>query len=281
MLDPRPRATGRAPLEDTVLEVATVLRALKTGVEELKAHYLSLPAPPQEPITDRSTGSRPSVNRSTGLLANSIGGGVPGRFPRWRIFESKSGQKCEIKYVRRIPKDMDKAVFLAKMIGDGDIEKDVVVKFTYSYSPEVHSLLARKEHAPRLHYAEFQDSLEDSDGPGMWVVVMELVENATHLSGSPSEGQKSKLKTVLRILAEEQVVHGDLRLPNILVRGEDLFVIDFDWSGKVGEVKYPLHINLEGQKHWHSGVLPGRLIEHAHDRHRVDVMIKGEKFEQE
>jgi len=35
------------------------------------------------------------------------------------------------------------------------------------------------------------------------------------------------------------LVHGDLREPNILCVGEKVMLIDFDWGGRVGEAYYP------------------------------------------
>lgn len=275
MLDPRSRASGRAPLEDSVLEVATVLRALGEGVEELKAHYLSLPSPPKLPTTDRSTANRLSATRSTGPSPRPNTDVVAGQFPRWRSFKSQEGKECKIEYIRRLPQDLDKGVFLAKMTSDGSDEKNVVVKFSHSYSPTTHETLADAQLAPQLYYAKFEDSKLGSDGPGMWVVVMEYLENVADLPKIPNKGQAVNLKKLLEVLRKAESVHGDLRRPNILTRGDELFIVDFDWAGKDGVAKYPFHINLNEDKNWHVDVGSGRPIKMDHDDHRVQMMLAG------
>ena len=45
-------------------------------------------------------------------------------------------------------------------------------------------------------------------------------------------------------LYKEGRVHGDMRPPNILFgHGDTVHLIDFDWSGPAGEVKFPQHPN--------------------------------------
>ena len=38
-------------------------------------------------------------------------------------------------------------------------------------------------------------------------------------------------------------VHGDLRVQNILVVDDSISILDFDWAGKEGEVRYPQELN--------------------------------------
>jgi len=42
------------------------------------------------------------------------------------------------------------------------------------------------------------------------------------------------------------LVHGDLRDANIICKEDSVMLVDFDWSGKVGEASYPtLELNPE------------------------------------
>ena len=53
---------------------------------------------------------------------------------------------------------------------------------------------------------------------------------------------------------QEGFVHGDLRPANIIYKGDQVFLIGFDWAGKAGEASYPIdldHLNpdlLKGRK---------------------------------
>lgn len=50
------------------------------------------------------------------------------------------------------------------------------------------------------------------------------------------------------------LVHGDLRFMNILcdVKG-NVMIVDFDWAGREGEVKYPHNVNTS-QIDYHRGL---------------------------
>ena len=43
----------------------------------------------------------------------------------------------------------------------------------------------------------------------------------------------------------QQHVHGDLRFPNVLVKDKQVYIIDFEWAGKVGKACFPGIINRE------------------------------------
>jgi len=47
------------------------------------------------------------------------------------------------------------------------------------------------------------------------------------------------LQKLVEAFHNNNLVHGDLREPNILCNEEKLVLLDFDWGGKVGEVYYP------------------------------------------
>ena len=91
---------------------------------------------------------------------------------------------------------------------------------------------------------------------------------------------RAALDHILGVLAAGDWVHGDLRPPNMLVKvdadgapevGErgmyQLRVVDFDWAGKRGEVRYPLYRN-DGES-WPAP--RGALIEPRHDVETVDA----------
>ena len=72
-------------------------------------------------------------------------------------------------------------------------------------------------------------------------------------------------------------VHGDIRRPNILYgttfyndndRSKQFWLIDFDWAGKDGEVRYPVQLN--NKINWHCEVKVGSVIKCAHDLFMLD-----------
>ncbi|KZT06283.1 uncharacterized protein LAESUDRAFT_628715, partial [Laetiporus sulphureus 93-53] len=122
----------------------------------------------------------------------------------------------------------------------------VVVKLVNdSYGEEVHQLLARHNLAPALYgYAR-------PEGAPAAYVMEYLDENWRSLfdllrrdSSRPfHQAIYASLQRALDLLKEENLVHGDLRSNNIMVRITDgepqIKIIDYDWAGKAGQVRYP------------------------------------------
>jgi RIO-like serine/threonine protein kinase len=77
-------------------------------------------------------------------------------------------------------------------------------------------------------------------------------------------------------LHEAGYVHGDLRDINIMARGKgelEFMLIDFDWAGKVGEVKYPMYVNRKDV--WRpDDAYDGQLITVEHDMQMLDAMFR-------
>jgi tRNA A-37 threonylcarbamoyl transferase component Bud32 len=49
-------------------------------------------------------------------------------------------------------------------------------------------------------------------------------------------------------------VHGDIRTSNILVYKNSPMLIDFDWAGNKGVVRYPINMNIDA-KQWEECML--------------------------
>ena len=64
---------------------------------------------------------------------------------------------------------------------------------------------------------------------------------------SPEEKEKlgEGLRSKLIDLHQMNFVHRDVRYVNVLVRKDSLRwrLVDFDWSGQIGEVRYPMNVN--------------------------------------
>jgi hypothetical protein len=108
----------------------------------------------------------------------------------------------------------------------------ILVKFTRSYSIELHSLCADKGNAPSI--LAFQQL------PGGWyAVAMENLDNAVPINKCHVDTAGPKIRDLVLFFHDKGFVHGDLRAPNIICKETNVYLIDFDWGGKVDEVSYP------------------------------------------
>jgi len=115
----------------------------------------------------------------------------------------------------------------------------VVVKFTRSYFPSLHSFCADQGRAPKL--------LGYGTVPGEWqVVVMEYIEGVAKDSPQPTTKHRAKWSNDLKMLVTDfhnkGWVHGDLRVANFIIPAghpENIMLVDFDWGGESGRVYYP------------------------------------------
>ena len=126
-------------------------------------------------------------------------------------------------------------IFLAEHTEPKANAKPIVVKFTRTYSEVVHKLLASKGFAPELF------AVEDLAG-GWKMVVMEYLSGWVMLGKKPHQERlkyREKLKEALRVIHDRDLVHGDVRCPNILVSEDDIKFIDFDHCGTEGVMRYP------------------------------------------
>ena len=138
----------------------------------------------------------------------------------------------------------------------------MVIKFVKRYSQECHSRCFELGIAPEL--LAFQPL------PGGWhVVIMEFLQSyetlfVLHRDRKVTDKMIGAVEKAVGKLHEEDFVHGDLRLPNIMVGPEDsVKFVDFDWSGRLGEALYPPLMNPVIV--WHPGAKLGEEIVPEHD----------------
>ena len=55
---------------------------------------------------------------------------------------------------------------------------------------------------------------------------------------------KKDLKEAIDEMHAADYVHGDLRPQNVLVVNNTIRVLDFDWAGQTGVVRYPKELNI-------------------------------------
>ncbi len=112
-------------------------------------------------------------------------------------------------------------------------EGTILVKFTKKYGMDLHLFCASMGFAPKL--------LAFERLPGGWFgVAMEYLKDATHVIDH-DEGEKwlEEMRNITKSFHTEGFVHGDLRLPNFIIKEEKLYLVDFDWGGKEGETTFP------------------------------------------
>lgn len=115
------------------------------------------------------------------------------------------------------------------------------------------------------------------------MVVMDMVDidiyrpysdRTTH-TGFPNAPRLYQKVTEVVKHHRQGLVHGDLRDTNLLVRidGELRFMlVDFDWAGKEGEVRYPINDNRNDIKR-PDGARDGLPIQKDHDLEILDRMF--------
>lgn len=177
------------------------------------------------------------------------------------------------------------ALFLAKYNGER-----VVVKFSEKYNSSAHRKVAEKGFAPRLHaHTRLRG--------GITMVIMDYIGGLdAHRQFGNKELPSSVIQQVesaLAILHSSNLVHGDIRRPNILVTRKmehdptspgskaamdvDMpwlaYLIDFDCVGEANKDRYSPLLNTTIP--WPKGVRPGSLMQKKHDEVMLQTTIRG------
>lgn len=177
---------------------------------------------------------------------------------------TKTSSTCYFTYCHQL--DSTRLLFSAKT-ADG---KTLCIKFVRFYSKEVHQLCASGGFAPALHGFEHL--------PGEWyMIVMEMITDDYCCLGELSTPypHHDAIATGLQSLHQERYVHGDIQKSNIMVKRDcspGFRLVDFDWSGIIGEVRYPVHVTRRDGLWRPDGAEYGQLILAEHDIHSLHAM---------
>ncbi|KAI6014933.1 hypothetical protein EDC04DRAFT_2608919 [Pisolithus marmoratus] len=204
---------------DNLLVLARHMAAFRKAAQTLKRYYEDL--------------------RPTQLLPNMPS---PQLFPYPTTYTSTvDGTNRQILYQQQLE---HKLVFFGTESTEGSAVVDrICVKFVRRYSPGAHEHCASAGCAPALR--GFKKI------PGGWfMVVMDDLSNdyETLANMSVPVPTKSLIRAKLAGFHKAGFVHGDIRDTNIMVSKSDntqFRIIDFDWAGIAGEVKYPAFLNPE------------------------------------
>jgi len=208
----------------------------------------------------------------------------PRFYPQPNEFKCRQANKViKFRYLRAIDEDdAQNLTFLVETTSE-DPQRNLIVKFSDRYGFEAHEYLAARGYAPKLYYCgllhgntDVNDSAEArgsirADAGGLYtgplrMVVMEYLDGKNALELPVEEWPRSArdgIKAVIECLHGGGFVFGDLRRPNIVFVDEEVKLIDFDWSGKEGEVFYPT--GLSSIVNWAKGVKSFHKIEKQHD----------------
>ena len=144
----------------------------------------------------------------------------------------------------------------------------VCIKFARQYSKDAHEASASLGHTPALRGFE--------KIPGGWLmIVMDKLPNqyAALFGSTPSSALIKDIRNHLGLLHQRGYVHGDVRNINIMVPRFDrtkFMLVDFEWAGKGGEVRYPMNVN-RGPDLWRpDDAVDGTLILPEHDIKMLD-----------
>ncbi|KAI9463181.1 hypothetical protein HD554DRAFT_2195728 [Boletus coccyginus] len=166
-------------------------------------------------------------------------------FPYRTEFKSlDDGSTKSICYTKQFEEDGKKRwrIFFGTLQEDRGVQ--ICVKFTRRYSKDAHLHCAKSGHAPTLRGFEKL--------PGGWyMVVMDRLVGYDLLADLSETDRLPRsvfdaIREHLDTLHARQLVHGDIRDTNLLVKHDDrtkFMIIDFDWAGQVGIVQYPPYVN--------------------------------------
>ncbi|KAK0492500.1 hypothetical protein EDD18DRAFT_1079650 [Armillaria luteobubalina] len=244
---------SRANDDDHALRLARIFQSLRLAIDNLEQYYQEIELP-----------NSPSIQTAR-------------YFPD--ITEYNDGTKV-VRFQYLEPLEIDEAcvTFLAKL-DEAHGEQQVVVKFVQRYGAEAHRLLASKGKAPALKYCGSISINGKCWYGSLQLVVMEFLHGRTvveRYEGSISETLRDAVRGAVQILHDQSFVHGDIRTPNIVIvdgagdEGERIRIIDFDWAGEQGKVRYPLHISDYIRNT--CGVKDYDVITFQHDMQMVDAL---------
>jgi len=229
-------------------DTAHTLRVLRNCLDKLEEEYKSM--------EEKDLLDLPVFNTPTGTLTSTLTSTLPA--PHFRQFTSADGVQYTLTYQSHLlGKPLEaRSIFLAEA-NSASTRIKCVVKFAEQYGKDAHVMMAKNNMAAELLFCEWAPSV------GLWVVITKFY--LCDMSAPLSDAVLGQLEVALETLHSQNLVHGDLRRPNILTDEEGrVRLIDFEWSGEAGVVRYPALLNPEIP--WPEGVKPGRSIQPQHDR---------------
>ncbi|KAG2029989.1 hypothetical protein BDR03DRAFT_879427 [Suillus americanus] len=240
---------------DSQMAAARHMAAFRKSVRALERYYEMLP--PESELADK--------------LRHPI------LFPYPKSFKGlEDNRERGFEYTEQLEEEdgMPKRLIFFGTLSDGQAEAGICIKFVRHYSRDAHLHCALSGVAPRLRGFEAL--------PGGWyMVVMEKIVGYDVLADLPDTERlpRSVFEDIgeqLKTLHARQLVHGDIRDTNIMVKKDDrtkFMIIDFDWAGVEEATRYPPYVNYSKIKRPEEA-RDGLPVKAAHDDAMLDVIIE-------
>ncbi|RIA80555.1 hypothetical protein C1645_792277 [Glomus cerebriforme] len=164
-----------------------------------------------------------------------------------------------IVYIKPLKDKLQRAkIYLAKMKYDERSSWPIIVKFTQQYNFEAHQICADKGYAPEL--------IAISDIGDWKMIIMEYIDGDTLDTLQLEDNVFHDIQTAIQFLHDKDIVFGDLRMCNVMVRESDKrgMLIDFEWAGKENVDHYPPFMN-HTQVAWPEGAVDDQPLKKEHD----------------
>ena len=267
---------GEASVHEDVraISIARVFTSLRLAVTALDKYYGQVWEDPYTPIY---APPRPHPRLFP----------YPTKFDKFPTSANTGSECTEFEYIDAFSADPTNVTFLARVKSSN---QKLVVKFVDRYGVEAHQLLADEGMAPRLLYCGLLDGKNDVrtagtpsqggvESSGLYVgpmrmVVMEFIEGKTaeKMFPMPSDARE-KTRKVIEKLHGAQFVLGDLQASNVVFSGNEVFLIHFDWAGRVGKARYPLRLSRAVKWPATAKELELKPILMEHDRFMLDQLF--------
>jgi serine/threonine protein kinase len=237
--------------ESRIMHVAQMICALRNSLDRLSRYYKNLP-----PTRNLSDGTR--------------------FFPSVTAYRD-GGKTVEFEYLGYLENEPSCTAIRARTRTEPI--RDIIIKFVHRYGERAHKILWEEGLAPRLDYC---GSLQlDNGQPSYGSLIMFVMEyipgqSLNNAKGNMDAATKQRVRNevwrALDLLHTRSMVFGDLRPPNVMVTtAHQVNLIDFDWAGDYGQVKYPCLISPSVS--WPAGVEALGVIEYAHDNEMLKQLL--------
>ncbi|KXN86844.1 hypothetical protein AN958_09580 [Leucoagaricus sp. SymC.cos] len=155
-------------------------------------------------------------------------------------------------------------------VKEGDVFR--VIEFAKQYNEAAHVSLMETNtgeiFAPALRY------ISPPVYGGRRMVVMDYVDGKMMADETLSSVHFDQLKRALGHLHDAGFVFGDFREPNVIIKGDRVMLVDFDWCGKDGEATYPIDLNIYDDIQWAVGMGPGLVMRKEHDDYMFKKLVQ-------
>jgi len=255
--------------------IAKFFTSLRRARETLDEYYEGILESVAVPTTPTTPADRSLIPRRCFFP-------YPTRFKEHQAGTDAETKITEFEYVDVPDADPTNVTFFAQVRSESPV-RELVVKFVDRYSVKAHELLAEEGMAPGLLYYGTLDGGNDvrncAEGRheyGLYVgplrmVVMSRVQ-CDKRDDRPKDAREQVKKAIDR-LHNAGLVFGDLRAPNVLFSGGKVFLIDFDWAGKVEEVRYPRGLSTRVDWPGKPASLERKPIKPDHDLSMLDKLF--------